>query len=170
MIKSGIALLITLLVVIGCSTEESEINNIAPKLVIGQTLSNLELNDQFEKQHSLNSSTKTLIFAFEKKGAHICNDFFNIQESTYLEKHNTQFVADVSSAPSVIRSLFIMPGLKDFKHTVLLLEDKVVAKPFRKNIDIEKIIIVSLNNKSITKIQTISTTEELKESIEKYSF
>ncbi|MDQ7068870.1 MAG: hypothetical protein Q9M40_13395 [Sulfurimonas sp.] len=37
------------------------------------------------------------------------------KEANYLQKHHTQFIGDVSSAPSIIRKLFILPGLKDFK-------------------------------------------------------
>ena len=98
--------------------------------------------------------------------AHTCNDYFVTKEPAYLSDNNTQFVADVSSAPSIIKSLFILPGLKDFKHTVLLLNEKEVAAPFKANIDAEKIIVVYIDNKTITKIEIISTKEELIAAIE----
>ena len=88
--------------------------------------------------------------------------FFNTKEADYLQKHNAQFIADVSSAPSIIRSLFILPGLKDFKHTVMLLDDKKVAAPFRKDVNTEKIVVVYIINKMITEIRTLSTEEEVR--------
>ena len=151
---------------LGCSSKSDENKNIEPKLVVGKSLTDLNLKDQFGKPHTLNADTYKVIFAFDKEPAHTCNDFFNTQKPTYLQEHHTQFVADVSAAPSLIRSLFILPGLKDFKHIVLLLDDKETAAPYRKGIDTTKIVVVTVLNKKITNIQTISTTKELQKTIE----
>ena len=123
-------------------------------------------NDQFEKAQVLDASTKKVIFAFSKDIAHICNDYFVTQTPSYLSENNTQFVADVSAAPSLIRSMFILPGLKDFKHTVLLLDDKKVAARYRADMNVEKIVVAYIDNKSITEIVTISSEDELKKVIE----
>lgn len=151
---------------LGCSSKNDDNKNIEPKLVVGKSLADLNLKDQFEKPHTLNADTYKVIFAFDKEPAHVCNDFFNTQKPTYLQDHHVQFVADVSAAPSIIRSLFILPGLKDFKHTVLLLDDKAVAAPYRKGVDTTKIVVVTLLNKKITDIKTITTKEELKKAVE----
>jgi len=157
--------LLTTFLFIGCSSS-AVVENVKPKLVIGQSLADLKLNDQFEKSHTLKEDTYKLVFAFSKDSAHICNDFFNTQAPTYLEDHHTQFVADVSAAPSLIRSMFIMPGLKDFKHTVLLLDNKEIAAPYRKDMDVEKIAIVYIINEKITDIKIVATEQELREILE----
>lgn len=164
--KNIIIGLLAALLLLGCSSKSDENKNIVPKLVVGKSLADLDLKDQFGKQHKLNADTYKVIFAFDKEPAHTCNDFFNTQKPTYLQDHHVQFVADVSAAPSIIRSLFILPGLKDFKHTVLLLNDKNIAAPYRKSIDTTKIVVVSLLNKKITDIKTITTTQELKKAVE----
>ena len=153
--------LIAALVFIGCSSDKKVDVNVEPVLVVGKSLADFKLEDQFEVPHALSTKTTKLIFAFSKDMAHTCNDYFVTKQDTYLGNNNTQFVADVSSAPSIIRSMFILPGLKDFKHIVLLLNEKEVAAPFKANIDAEKIIVVYLENKIITQIETISTKEEL---------
>ena len=158
--KTAIALMLALLF-IGCNSSDEVIKNVEPKLVVGNSLSGLTLNDQFETQHILSPSTNKVVFAFAKEPAHVCNDFLNTKAPTYLKEHDAEFIADVSAAPSLIRSLFILPGLKDFKHTVLLLDDKNTAAPFRKNMDVEKIVVVFLKNNEITEVKTISTSEEL---------
>ncbi|QSZ41000.1 hypothetical protein GJV85_02345 [Sulfurimonas aquatica] len=165
MLKTLTAIIATLLI-IGCSSKSEEVVNVEPKLVVGKTLGDLKLNDQFEKSHTISADTYKLIFALDKEPAHICNDFFNSQEADYLQKHNAQFIADISTAPSLIRSLFILPGLKDFKHTVMLLDDKTAAAPFRKDVETEKIVVVYIINKTITKIESLSTEAELKKMIE----
>jgi hypothetical protein len=164
--KKIIVGLMATLLLLGCSSKDVEEQAVEPRLVVGKSLSDMALNDQFEKAQVLEANTKKVIFAFSKDMAHVCNDYFVTQSPTYLSQNNTQFVADVSAAPSLIRSMFILPGLKDFKHTVLLLDDKKVAAPYRADMNVEKIVVAYIENKSITKIVTISSEDELKEVIE----
>jgi len=164
--KKIVVTLALMLTFLGCSSKGGEVSNVEPSLVVGKSLQNLRLNDQFEKPHTLDADTKTLIFAFSKDMAHTCNDFFATQTPTYLVDNHAEFIADVSAAPSLIRSMFIMPGLKDFKHTVLIFEEESKAAPFRAKMDTEKIVVISLNNGTITKITPLSTAKELQEKIE----
>ena len=164
--KSILTGLILSLLLLGCGAKTTENENVEPQLVVGKTIGDLKLNDQFEKPHSLSPDTYKIVFAFAKDSAHACNDFFKTQSPTYLQDNHTEFIADVSAAPSIIRSLFITPGLKDFKHTVLLLEDKAVAAPYKKGLDIEKIAVVYVINKKITEIKSVTTSDELKKIIE----
>jgi len=149
---------------IGCSSQAVD-ENVKPALVVGQTLT-LNLKDQNEKAVTIPATTKTVIFALSKDGAHVCNDYFVTKAPTYLADNNSLFVADVSSAPSLIRSMFIMPGLKEFKHTVLVLDDKAIAAPYRAKMDTEKIIVVSTDNSKITNIKMITSEKELIAEIE----
>ena len=151
---------------IGCSSKSADDVNVTPQLVVGKSFSALTLNDQFEKAHQINTATTKIIFAFSKDAAHTCNDYFKTQIPTYLAEHNAEFIADVSAAPSLIRSVFITPGLKEFKHTVLLLEDKTIAAPFKKGLDINKVTVVYLDGTTIKKIKTTTTDTELKKLIE----
>ncbi len=161
-----ITVLTLALLFVACGSKEKNTQNIEPKLVVGKSLNGLTLPDQFEKEHTLAPTTNKAVFAFGKEAAHICNDFFVTQDAAYLADNNTEFIADVSAAPSIIKSLFILPGLKDFKHTVLLLNEKAVATPFKEGMNPEKITVVYLDNGTITKIETISTDKELQAIIE----
>lgn len=163
--KNIILGLITALFLIGCSSDKAVEVNAEPSLVVGKTL-NIDLNDQNEKAHTLHGNTTKVIFVFSDDMGHTANDYLATKEATYLSQNNAQFVADISGAPSLIRSMFIMPGLKDFKHTVMLLTDKKVSAPFRAGIDTEKMVVVYVDNGSITEIKSISTQEELIATIE----
>ena len=165
MMKIVVAFALTFLF-LGCSSKSDELQNVKPKLTVGTSINDLSLNDQFEKKHSIEADTKKIIFAFSKDVAHTCNDFFVTQTPTYLADNKIQFIADVSAAPSLIRSMFIMPGLKDFKHTVLVLDDEVQAAPFRAGVDVEKIVVVYIDNGKISEIKTISSPKELQATIE----
>jgi len=165
MTKTLLALLMSL-AFIGCSSGDST-TLAKPKLALNSSLSGLTLNDQFEKPHTLTNDTKTVIFAFSKDMGHLCNDFFVTQDAQYLQDNKAIFIADVSSAPSIIRSMFIIPGLKDFEHTVLVLDDSNKAAGFRSGVDTEKIIVVSLENGTIIKIDKAFSVNELKALIKK---
>jgi len=156
--------LMVALLFIGCNSDAVE-QNVEPSLVVGSSLE-LNLKNQHETSITMPSDTQKVIFAFSKDGAHICNDYLVTKSASYLSDNNSLFVADVSAAPSLIRSLFIMPGLKDFKHTVLILDDKAQAAPFRQNMDTEKIVVVSLKDLKITNIKTIMSEKELISEIE----
>lgn len=165
MLKNITLTLFISILLLGCSSD-ADLKNVTPKLVVGKSVKGLRLNDQFGVAHNLNPDTYRLIFAFAKEPAHICNDFFNTKKPTYLQEHHAEFIADVSAAPSLIRSMFILPGLKDFKHTVLLLEDKKQAAPYRKDMDTEAIVVVNIINQEITQIKTLNSKEELRKMLE----
>jgi len=151
---------------IGCSSKTTDDNAIEAKIVVGKSIANLKLNDQFEKPHTIDADTKKIVFAFAKEPAHICNDFFATKKPTYLADNNTQFIADVSAAPSLIRSFFIMPGLKEFKHTVMIFQDKTVAAPFKKGLNIQTVTVVYIDGNKIIDIKMVKTDKELATLIE----
>lgn len=164
--KIVIAFFLTALMFVGCSSEETLITPAKAKLIVNKSLE-LNLSDQNGKAHTLDANTKMVVFAFSKDVGHLCNNFFATKDASYLANNNTLFVADISGAPSLIRSMFIMPGLKDFKHTVLILDDKKIASTYKFGMDDENIVVVYLKNKVITAIKTMSSTKELAQEIEK---
>ncbi len=161
-----IAALLTTLLFLGCSSKDSTDSSVKAKLIIGKSLSSLSLYDQNEKVHTLKSSTKKVIFAFSKDVGHTCNDFFATKKTSYLADNSAMFIADVSGAPSLIRSMFIMPGLKDFKHTVLVLDDKDTAASYKANQDSEKIIVVNIEDGVISGIKALNSVAELEKDLQ----
>lgn len=156
-IFASIPLLFLLLT--GCS-EKTIGENIEPNLIVGTSLADFKLNDQFGTEHGINTDTKKIIFAFEKDSSHSVNDYLETKPASYLKDNNAIFVSDVSAAPALITKMFIMPGLKDFKHTVLIFEDKSVAAPYRAGVDEKVIVLVYLTDKKITAIEKIIPTKE----------
>ena len=163
MTKIVIAFLTTLLL-LGCSSKATD-TNAEQKLVIEKSLAGLTLNDQHGKSYTLTPSTSKIIYAFSKDVGHTCNNFFATKNITYLDDVNAVFVADVSGAPSLIRSMFILPGLKDFKHKVLVLDDKKIASKYSANQDTNKIIVVELKDGTITAVKSLSSVNELEQEL-----
>jgi hypothetical protein len=76
------------------------------------------------------------------------------------------FVADVSAAPSMIRSMFIMPGLRDFEHTILVIDEEEISNKYKIADKAEKIVLVSLENFIITKIEYLDTVQEIEANLQ----
>ncbi len=83
------------------------------EIVVGKSLQSLKLKDQFGEFKNIKDDTKRVIFTFSKDMGRLCNDFFNSKEPAFLAKKHTIFVADISSAPSLIRSMFIIDLLQN---------------------------------------------------------
>ncbi len=123
------------------------------------------LPDQFNKAHSLNENTKTLIFSFAKQSGHDVRNFLKEQPQDYLSSKNAFFVADISPMPTVIRNAFALPDLKKSSFSVLLIYDENIAKQFKDEKKASEIMVVSLNNKKVTNITFVKDIESLKKLI-----
>jgi len=156
--KVLLGLLVTLLF-LGCAKDEAVA--VKSKMAVGESLEALALKDQYDKPQSLSAETKKVIFAFSKEMGHMSNEYFDKQEPSFLSEHNAVFIADVSSAPSLIRSMFIMPGLKEFNHPVLVIDDENIAASYRIDANRDKLMIVDLEYFIIKKISFVETEDEL---------
>ncbi len=157
--KNVLLALITAMLFLGCANEDSIA--VKSKSVVGASLEGLVLSDQHGVSHSLASDTKRVVFAFSKDMGHLSNDFFNKQAPNFLAEHDAVFIADVSGAPSLIRSMFIMPGLRDFKHTVLVIDDERTAASYRIDTNSKQLLILDVDNYIIKDIHFAATQEEL---------
>jgi len=159
--KKIVLTLFMALLFINCSGKNIDDKSVDAKLVVEKSLQNLKLNDQNEKPQTLQKDTKIIFFSFSKKVGHKCNEFLEKQDADFLSKHKAVYVADVSPAPSLIKSMFILPDLKELKFPILLINDDMLSAEYSKGINKEKIIVVHLENLKITKIDTLESADEL---------
>lgn len=131
---------------------------------VGQSVMPLDLNDQFGKRYTLKAMPKTLIMAFEKGTGTTVNEYLTVQEKGYLAKNKAAFVADISQMPKFITESFALPKMRKYNHTVLLIQDEEQGLNFPYQED--KITVMKFRGNFLTKIDFISTPEELKKAIE----
>lgn len=131
---------------------------------VGQSVMPLDLNDQFGKRYTLKAMPKTLIMAFEKGTGMTVNEYLNTQEKGYLAKNKAAFVADISQMPKFITESFALPKMRKYNHTVLLIQDEEQGLNFPYQED--KITVMKFRGNFLTKIDFISTADELKKAIE----
>lgn len=131
---------------------------------IGQSVMPLDMNDQFGKRVTLKTMPKTLVMAFEKGTGATVNEYLNAQEKGYLAKNKAAFVADISGMPKFITESFALPKMRKYTHTVLLIQDEEQGLNFPYQED--KITVMKFRGNFLTKIDFISTPDELKKAIE----
>jgi hypothetical protein len=167
------AILTALFTFSGCGNKEVtphekvtiEKGEIAPAIVIGKELK-VELNDQFDKPHTIKDDTKKVIFVFTKATGHLVKEYFNTKPLDYMEKNHIQFIADVSPMPKVILEYIALKDLKKHKYPIMLIRDEKIAPNYKNNANSEAIMIVDLDNQKVTGVKFVSNIEDFKNEIE----
>ena len=150
------------LLFLGCSSSATT-KDVTQKLVVGNSLENLKLNDQQEKLRTLQKNTKIVFFSFSKAVGHKCNTFLESKEPDFITKHHVVYIADVSPAPTIIKNMFILPDLKKLDFPILLINNDKLSAEFTKGMQKDKIVVVYLNNLEITNIKNVSDIKELEQ-------
>jgi hypothetical protein len=108
-----------------------------------------DFSDQFEKKLAITPETKEIIISFSKKNGKAVKAFLASHKG-YLKERQTIYLADMTSAPSLAMSLFMMPALKKYDFSVGLIEDDEIAERLPKVegkstvIKLEKLYIKSI--------------------------
>ena len=84
-------------------------------------------SDQFEKKLAITPQTKEIIISFSKKNGKAVKTFLQTHKG-YLKKRQAVYLADVSSVPSLVMSLFMKPALQKNNFRVGLIEDEKIAE------------------------------------------
>lgn len=119
------------------------------------------LPDQFDNANKLSGSTEKLIFAFSKDMGHEVKIFMDAKPASLLKEKHAMILLDVSPMPTVILNTFAIPDLKKSEYSTLLVHDKNMAKQLRDGLDKNKISVLTLESKRVTKIEYASSKEEL---------
>jgi len=127
---------------------------------IGSTIDYV-LPDQFDKAHKLSTATQKLIFAFTKDTGHIIKVFMMEKPEGFLQKKNAVIVADISAMPVVIQNTFALPDLRKSNYSMMLIYDKEMAKQLKEGQEASKVIVMTLDNKKVTKVELAGSEEEL---------
>ena len=134
----------------------------ASNFSIGDQIQAFTLPDQFGKEHTIDSSIKTIIVSFEKATGADMNKFLNAHEPNYLKNHHAVFIANISQMPSLITKLFAMPKMKKYKHTILIINDEDNHQFLHYE---DKIVIYTLKNGVISEINFVYTAKEVQEKL-----
>ncbi len=127
---------------------------------VGSTI-DYTLPDQFDKTHKLSSNTQKMVFAFTKDTGHIIKVFMLEKPEGYIESKKAVIVADISAMPVVIQNTFALPDLRESNYSMMLIYDKEMAKQLKEGQEATKVIVMTLDNKKVTKVELAGSVEEL---------
>jgi len=119
---------------------------------------------QFDKKVKILDNIKTIVISYEKDTGRLVNKYLNTKYPPYLAKNRAVFIADIHEMPSIITSLFAMPKMRKYKHTIFIYDEDDFSE-FAKPKD-EKVTVVKIKDKKVDKIYYISTPQELQEAFE----
>ncbi len=119
------------------------------------------LPDQFNKAHTLKNDDKKLVFVFTKDTGHILKEYMKGKDKKFVEDKKLVLVADVSGMPTVILNTFALPDFQKSNYPMLLIYDKNMAQQLKEGQDTSKVVVLSLDNKKVTKIEHAANQKEL---------
>lgn len=130
----------------------------ANPLTVNSSVPELKIKDQFEKEHTLDSNVKTIIFSATKDENNTIKEFLNSKGNDFLTTNHVVYVADITGMPSLITKFIALPKMKNYSFPILLIdEENKVLFPVEK----DKITIIILDNSKITDVKYIKTAEDL---------
>jgi len=129
-------------------------------LTVDSVVDNLKIKDQNEVEKVIDTNVKTILFASDKSTSDMLRDYLLplSEKENILEKNSAVYVADISGMPSLISKFIALPKMKKYPFSVLLLDDTNKDNFVKED---GKIIVYSLENGKVVKIDKISTKEEL---------
>lgn len=133
--------------------------NAAP-LAVDSVVDNIKIKDQNEVEKTIDANVKTILFASDKKTSDLLRDYLLplSEKENILEKNSAVYVADISGMPSLISKFIALPKMKKYPFSVLLLDDTNKDNFTKED---GKIIVYSIEDGKVSKIEKISTKEEL---------
>ncbi len=134
----------------------------AEMLKVGESIEPRSLNDQFDRAYSLESQ-QNLVVTWDKASTQSANIFFDAYPQL-LENNTTAMLVDVSTTPSGIMSLFVLPKMRSFSHPILLSYDKDfnLLLPYKSGY----LTLLRLKDRHIIKIEFIEDEAALKDAFE----
>ncbi len=129
------------------------------QVVVNQPIKVFNLLDQFGTEQTISKSTKKLLFVFKKDSGHLLKAHFATKPKDYLESKNSLFIADVSAMPSFIK-FFVLP-ITGYDYSIVTLDNDELSAYYKNEQEVEKIMVVSLDNLMVTDIKYISTIDEV---------
>lgn len=117
---------------------------------VGDNLSSFSCDNQFEKKMSVSPNTKKMIVAFSKEKGEAIKQFLD-KNPDYLKTQNAIYIADVSSAPAFVTSMFMLPKFQSYAFEMGVIKDETQALQFPRKDDM--ISIISLENGVVKNIE-----------------
>lgn len=123
------------------------------------SITKIELTDQFGQKQVVDDATKILIFAHDMAGSEIVEQALEQFDADNLATINAVYLADISGMPSLIASLFAIPSMRDRAYPIMLDKEGDVSKMLR--VKEEQVTVIFLDSLAIQKVRFAASAAEL---------
>ena len=130
----------------------------------GQKVLPLSLPNQYGKTVTTATDTRVILYVPDKKASNILREFLDSKGSDYVPRQKMAVISDLSNAPSFVRTLFILPGLKAYAYDMLIIEEEFSPVIFES--ELEKVSVIAVDNGIQKSVQKAASKEELETMIE----
>lgn len=125
-------------------------------LKVGDTFPAITLPDQFDKEVTVGPDDQIVMMSFEKGVSVGINEYLKTKPGTFLDRHHCKYISDISSMPSFITKMFVLPKMKDYPFELMLIYDDTGEQFAREE---EKITVYSIDHGVISSIRFITDKE-----------
>jgi hypothetical protein len=141
-----------------CATDSAK----APPAMnaVGDPLQPFSLQDQHGEKHSVDTSTRLILFSRDMDGGDVVKQVLAEQAGDYLGARYAVYVADISRMPGFISKTIAIPRMRDRSYPTLLdLEGSVTARlPSQPG----KATLIRLDELTIAEVRYAGTSDELR--------
>lgn len=123
---------------------------LADPLKKNEILKVTEFTDQFERPLIITKDTQKIIISFSKANGAAVKDFLYANRD-YLAKNSAVYLADVSSVPGFVMSMFMLPKFEEYYFKMGLIEDEKKALYFPRKDD--KLTIIHMTDLMVKEIE-----------------
>lgn len=126
----------------------------------GATLPAISLADQHDVQAKVGPETKLLLFTRDMDASKITKEVLAENGAAMLANAGAVYVADISAMPSLVTTLFAMPGLRKRPYQMLLDRDGAVTKdlPSQKG----AVTVLTLDHMVVRHVEYVTSVDGLR--------
>lgn len=128
-------------------------------LNVGQTIHQIQLQDQFDRPHQLSTNVKLVLFAADKAGGKLIQAWMNNKDDSFLEESSTLLIVDIHRMPSIFISTIGLPLLRRHSFSMLIIKDDQTGQIFAYKEG--QVTLLQLSNLTIKQIEFASSVAEI---------
>lgn len=126
----------------------------------GATLPAIALADQHDVQTHVGPETRLLLFTRDMDASKITKEVLAEDGAAQLTRARAQYVADISAMPSLVTTLFAMPGLRKRPYPMLLDRDGSVTKDVPSQPG--AVTVLTLDRSTVRHVEYVTSAERLR--------
>ncbi len=131
--------------------------------VVGDPVEEITLNDQHDLGHTVDETTKLILFTTGMKGGKVVRKAIEDKEDDYLAKRKILFISNISGMPGFVARTFALPKMRKYGYSIMLDKEGNMTErfPSRK----KNVTLIELDNLRIKSIRFTKKPDELEQAI-----